>query len=272
MLNKIFSKVSKIFDIKFSKRQRYVFTVLTLTAGLVTTQIVPIDQRNEMVVSLGILTFVLSTITQKEDLKGIEYLTLNILPVMFTIAVSYFYFLLPVRWLTRVPTAVLYALGIYAILLTENIYNVAAIRSIQLLRAAHSVGFLTTLITAFLLFDTLISFHSSSFINLVFVLIICFPLILQSLWSMVLEQRISKKIIFSTILSSLIIAETAFMLSFWPINTTIFALFLTTLLYSIIGILQQKLIQRLFPQTLKEFITVVIITFLLIIVTTKWGG
>ena len=64
-------------------------------------------------------------------------------------AVAFFYFLLPVRWLTRIPVVVLYAVGIYALLLTENIYNVAADRTIALLRAAHSVGYLLTLDNVF---------------------------------------------------------------------------------------------------------------------------
>ena len=67
----------------------------------------------------------------------------------FTAAIALFYFLLPVRWLTRVPVAVLYAVGMYALLLTENIYNVAADRTIALLRAAQSIGYLLTLLTYF---------------------------------------------------------------------------------------------------------------------------
>ena len=61
------------------------------------------------------------------------------LPTLFTAAVGLFYFLLPVRWLTRLPVVILYSIGIYALLLTENIYNVAAERTIALFRAAHSL-------------------------------------------------------------------------------------------------------------------------------------
>src|SRR4030042_1211151 len=57
----------------------------------------------------------------------------------------------------RFPFLVFYGLGIYALFLTTNIYTVAAIRSIALLRAARGVGFVLTLTTAFLLFDALLS-------------------------------------------------------------------------------------------------------------------
>lgn len=268
-LNNLFKK---IFKIKISKRKQFVIVVFILMIGLIATQLVVIENRVQMVIGLGIASFLFSTFVLREDLRGIEYLTLSILPTIFTIAVAFFYFLLPVRWLTRLPTAILYALGMYAILLTENIYNVAAERSIQLLRAAHSVGFLISLVTVFLLYNTVFSFHFIAEINFGLVLIISFPLIIQSLWSMMLEPKLSGPVFFGSFAGSLIFAEIAYILSFWPINSIILSLFLTTFFYTIVGILQQKLVERLFPNTLREFLGVTIITFLLVLLTTRWGG
>lgn len=264
--------LKKIFSFKLSKRQQFVMAVLLLAAGLIATQLTSIEKRGEMVVGLGLASFILSIIVLREDLKGIEYLTLTILPTMFTVAVAFFYFLLPVRWLTRLPTAFLYAFGMYAILLTENIYNVAAERSIQLLRAAHSVGFLITLVTVFLLFDTVLSFHLNPFLNLLLVFVISFPLVLQSLWSIVLENKLSSEVLQGSLVASLSFSQIAYILSFWPINTTIFSLFLTTIFYCLTGILREKLIDRLFPKTLREFLGVVLITFIVVLLTTRWGG
>ncbi len=264
-----------IFDtikrIRLSKRQQFVVVVLLLTIGLVTTQLIPIEQRLQAVGIFALSSFLLSLFSLREDLKGIEYLVLPILPVMFTVAVCFFYFLLPERWLTRVPTAILYGFLMYAILLTENIYNVARIRSIQLLRAAHSVGFLVTIITAFLLFDTALSFHLTSYYNAILVFAISFPLTVQLLWSMVLESRISKSIITGSLVCSLTLAQSAYFLSFWPVNITIFSIFLTTLFYSISGLIREKLIDRLFPNTIREFLGVALVTFLLLAFITRWG-
>lgn len=265
--------IKNIFSrLRITKRQEFVISIFILVLVLIATQLVAIEQRNEMVIVLGFLSFVFSIIVLREDLRGVEFLTLTILPTMFTVAVAFFYFLLPVRWLTRLPTAVLYALGMYAILLTENIYNVAAVRSIQLLRAAHSVGFLITLTTVFLLFDTVISFHWPPLVNTGLILLISLPLVLQSLWSMLLEPKFSFEVVTGSLVTSLILAQSVYILSFWPINTTILSLFLTTIFYSIAGILQQKLIDRLFPNTLREFLGVAFITFILVILTTRWGG
>lgn len=265
--------IKKILSqLRISKRQEFVIAIFILVLVLIATQLVAIEQRNEMVITLGVISFIACVIVLRDDLRGIEFLTLTILPTMFTIAVAFFYFLLPVRWLTRVPTAVLYALGMYAILLTENIYNVAAVRSIQLLRAAHSVGFLITLIAVFLLFDTILSFHFHPLTNTILIFLISFPLVLQSLWSMSLEQKFSYLVLVGSLISSLVFAQVAYILSFWPINTTILALFLTTIFYSCVGALQQKLVDRLFPNTLREFLGVALITFILVILTTRWGG
>jgi hypothetical protein len=88
----------------------------------------------------------------REGIDGIEWLTVLTLPPLYTAGVGLFYFLLPVRWLTRLPVAMAYGLGMYVLLLTENIFSVASIRTIQLLRAAQAVGFLLTLVTGFFLY------------------------------------------------------------------------------------------------------------------------
>src|SRR3972149_249894 len=157
----------KRWDRRFTltKRQQFVAITILLTFGLVLTQLVSDELRYLFVTGLALVTFLFSAFALREDLRGVEWVTLLTLPTLFTAAVALFYFLLPVRWLTRVPVAVLFGVGIYALLLTENIYNVAAIRTIALLRAAHSVGFLLTLVTYFLLVQTALSFRFPFYIS-----------------------------------------------------------------------------------------------------------
>lgn len=252
----------------FSKRQEFVLATSILTFGLLLTQLVGFDQRFEMVGGLSILAFCLCAFALREDLKGIEWLTLLSLPTLFTLAVSLFYFLLPVRWLTRLPTVIFYALGIYALLLTENIFNVAAERSIQLLRVAQSVGFLITLVSIFLLFDTFFSFHLGSLSNFLAVFFISWPLFLQALWSVRLEAKLSRPIFFYSLFLSLCLAELAFVFSFWQVRPTIEALFLTTVFYSLAGVVQNYFLGRLFKKTVNEFILVLLVVFLLTFFTS----
>ena len=255
----------------FSKRQQFVAVTVILTLVLMATQLISDTLRLDILLVVSGIAYILSAISLREELRGWDFLTLLILPSYFTAAVFVFYFLLPTLWLTRLPIAVLYAVGIYAILLTENIYNVASERTIQLLRAAHSVGFLLTLVTTFFLMDTVLSLRLPFYLNTAISILVLFPLILQALWSMELTQKISGMVLWSSFALTLILVELVALFSFWPIRTTIEALFITTIFYSLVGMTQQFLIGRLFPNTSREFLLVLVIVFFLVVGMTRWG-
>lgn len=254
----------------FTKRQQFVGITGILTMVLMLTQLVPLDFRYPMVVALFIVSYLLCAFALREDLHGAEWGTLLILPSFFTAAVAVFYFLLPTRWLTRLPIAVLYAVGIYALLLTENIYNVAAARTIALLRAAHSVGFLLTLATYFLLVQTVLAYRFYGWINALLIGCITYPLTIQILWAMNLEPLIGKRVRELTRIITVIAVELTWIFSLLPVRTTLLALFLTTCFYGLVGMGQQYLADRLYKRTVWEFFGVVAIVGVILIVTLNW--
>ncbi len=264
----------KRWDRKLSLTKREQFVIITgiLTIGLFLTQLVSTDLRYVMVAVLSVATYVLSAFGLRDDLKGIEWATLLILPTAFTGAVLLFYFLLPIRWLTRIPVVALYAVGMYALLLTENIYNVAAERTIALLRAAHSVGFLLTLITYFLLVQTLLSFRLAAPLNALFVGIISFFLIFQGLWAMELEGHVSVRLRHLSVLLTVIFVQLSWGFSFWPVSLVLQALFLTTCFYSLVGMAQQYLVEKLYKKTVIEFFSVTMLVFIIVFLATHWRG
>lgn len=270
----MFKKLKKIIKKKlnFSKREKFGLAIGFLTLIFLSIQLVYSSWRYPLVGFLLIATYLFCAWGLEEDLTGIEWLTLFILPVSFVASLSLFYFLLPVRWLTRLPVAVLFALGLYAILLVENIYNVAGERTIQLLRAAHAVGLLLTLFTNFLFLALVFALHLPFYGNMLLVFLISFPLILQALWSIKLEEKITPELWGFALTLSLVISELALVFSFWPFPTVIEALFLTTVFYSLVSIVQQHFSQRLFKRMLWEFILVSLIVFVLVFFTVRWGG
>lgn len=255
-----------------NKRQQFVAVTLLLTGGLVLTQLVPVEARYPLVVILALFSYLGSAFVLREDLKGVEWLTLLTLPTLFTGAIALFYFLLPVRWLTRLPVAALYAVGIYALILTENIYNVAASRTIGLLRAAHSVGFLLTLVTYFLLVQTILAFRFFVFTNTLLVGILSFVLVLQSLWSMELEGEVSRRVWRLSLTLALVLSQMTWAFSFWPVTTTLQALFLTTCFYGLVGMAQQYVVEKLYKKNVIELFSVVAIVFVVVILATRWRG
>lgn len=255
-----------------TKRQQFVIVTILLTFGLVLTQLVGDDWRYPMAIGLSAFAYLLAAVALRDDLKRIEWLSLLTLPTLFTAAVSLFYFLLPARWLTRVPVVALYAVGMYALLLTENIYNVAVDRTIALLRAAHSVGFLLTIVTYFLLVQTVFAFRFPFFSNAILVAIISFLLVFQSLWAVVLESPVSSRVWRITLSIAVVLAQTAWAFSFWPTQSTLVVLFLTTAFYGCVGMAQQYLVEKLYKKTVIEFFSLTAIVFLIVLFATRWRG
>ncbi|OGG01861.1 hypothetical protein A2Z33_01255 [Candidatus Gottesmanbacteria bacterium RBG_16_52_11] len=262
----------KTRKIELSKRQVFVLTTGILTCLLVLTQLVPAELRLQMVGLLALLCYALAALSLREDLNGIEWLTLLTLPTMFTAGVSLFYFLLPERWLTRIPVAALYALGIYALLLTENIYNVAVNRTIALLRAAHTIGFLLTLVTFFLLTQTLFALRLNPFLNAAVIMVLAWLLYSQALWSILLTAQLGSIVRRVSIILSIGIGELAMLISFIPATSTAASLFLTTWFYITAGISQQYLLERMYKKTIAEFAVVFAIVFIFFLIITDWRG
>src|SRR3989344_980673 len=179
-----------------SKRTRMALTSAALTIGILAIQSVDVDNRYQSSGLLAGLAYGLSAWSFSEDFKGIGWLTVLVLPVLYPVSVALFYFLLPDRLLSRMMIMTIFGIGMYALLLTENIFNVAAIRTIQLLRAAHAVGFLLTLMVAFFLWDTIFSFRLYGWWNAILVLVSSFPLILQALWSVNLEEKLTAEVVY----------------------------------------------------------------------------
>lgn len=270
-------KTNIIFKIKrwnrkiaLSKRQQFVIVTIILTLGMVFTQLVSNEFRYPMVILLSVFTFGLFAFALRDEFEGIEWLTLLTLPTLFTCATGIFYFLLPIRWITRIPVATIYALGIYALLLTENIYNIAAIRTIALVRAAHSVGFLITLVTFYLLTHSLLLTRLNLLFNAFGTFFITFLLSVQLLWAINLEEKISHKIIILSSVSAFIIGELGFYVSLIPSTITFATLFLTTCFYVLSGMMVQYLQDKLYKKTLTEFLFVIIIVLFIYFAGISW--
>ncbi len=253
-----------------SKRQIFISSTLLLTLGLIATQLLPTAFRYPSVLLLGFFSFLFSAFCLRENLSRHEWLTLLTLPTLFTLGVSYFYFLLPVRWITRLPVAIFYALGYYGVLLTENIFNVSAGRTIQLIRAAQTVGFYLTLITCFLFLGLLFSLRLPFFVNFLLVFVVLSLLFVQYFWSVRLTDKVERTVWIYAWVLALVTSQIALAISFWPVRTVTSSLFLSSIFYAFLGIGGYQLQERLFKRVALEFITVPIFVFILMFLTTSW--
>lgn len=255
-----------------SKRKRFIATSILLSLGFIGVQIVPDQYKILSITSLAIFTEILFMWSLWEGIGFDMTMVSLFLPFFYTMGVGFFWFLLPTNIFARIPVVFLYGLGIYALCLTSNIYTVSAIRTIALLRAARGVGFVLTLLTFFLIFDTLLSLRWWVYYMAPMVFLISLPVYFQGFWSFNLSKVFSIQVLTVTIISSLVVAEIAVALFFWPVSVVVGSLFLTVTAYMVLGLGQAELEGRLFSQTVREYLLVGIAVFFGMLLATHWSG
>lgn len=261
-----------MISFRMSKRKRFIVTSVLLSFGFIGIQFLENQYRFLAIGGLGLATFLLFIWSLREGLgRNLTFLTL-VLPVFFTIGVGLFWFLLPVNIFARLPAVIFYGLGIYALCLTTNIYTVAAIRTIALLRAARGVGFVLTLVTSFLIYDAILSLRAAIPITVLATSLASYPLFLQGYWTIPLKTSFQKELFVISAISSIVIGQIAISLYFWPVTVVVGSLFLTVTVYVLLGLGQARLEARLFTQTVREYLIVGILVFLGMFIATRWGG
>lgn len=255
-----------------SKRKRFLITSAVLSLGFVVTLLFANQFRFLAIGILAVLTFVLFYWSLKEGLGRNATLLSLVLPTLFTLGVGIFWFLLPASIYARIPVVLIYGIGIYVLCLTMNIYTVsAAVRTIALLRAAKGVGFVLTLLTSFLIFDAIFSIRAIFPVTFVLVFITSFPLYLQGFWAIELQEKFTKDLALLSAITSLITAQMALSLHFWPVTVVVGSLFLTSTFYMLLGLGQARLEGRLFSQTVSEYLIVGLLVFIGMFFATRWG-
>lgn len=254
-----------------TKRRKFILSSLLLTAGLTFIQFGLLQNRYLAIGGLCLATIILVLWSLSEALRGVIWLMSWILPFWFTVGIGLFYFLLPSSIFTAIPVIVFYLLGLYALFLSENIFAVASIRTIQLFRSASAVSFLLTLFTSFLLYDTVFSFRLPFYLNFIYVFLISFFLFLHGIWAINLEEKVSGQVLLHTVFFSFLIGEVGLALSFWPTTIALASLFLTSLVYVLSGLVQAHLSDRLFKRTIREYLMVGVTVFMVLLFYTRWG-
>ena len=246
------------------KRQKFIISVAILSLALFFSEQLFGKGGIYIAILLSIFTDLFVFWALRKDLQDNFSPQIFILPLLYTLACALFYFLVPVRFMTRVGMTSLYALGLYSLLLSENIFIVSSIRTIALLSSARTVSFIITILSYFFLSNVVFSLHFNIVITLLLIFAFSFPLILHSIWTHTLEGSLRSQVEW-IFLIALCLVETGFILWFWSTTPTIIALFLTGVFYILVGISQIWLDKRLFKGVMWEYIWVAVIVFLVFV-------
>ena len=222
-------------------------------------------------VFLSSLGAVLLYLALYADIRGTFYYPILILPFFFTISFSLFYPLIPARLLTRIILILLYAFGLYSLFLSQNIFAVSAIRTINLLRSARIVSFVLTIIVLFLLTNIIFSLRFPFFITPILISMLAFLLNFQSLWAYSLSKEFVRESITLSFLVSLALGQLALVLNLWPVTAAIYSIFITGIFYAYSGLTRAWVEKRLFKGILWEYVWVAFLAILILVFFSNWG-
>lgn len=254
-----------------SKRQQFVVGVLFLALCLFIGDYLFGKYAAVLAFVLGFLTDAILLIAVHEDLQDQKGIQPFILPLLCSVSFGLFYFLTPARLLSRIILTILYAISLYSLFLSENIFIVASIRTIALLNSARIVTFIITLISYFFLSNIIFSLRLSLIPTVAIFSVFSALFVLQALWTYTLEWDIRKEIHWTAGIT-LILLEIAAVLWFWPTSPTVVALFLTATLYITTGLAHTWFDKRLFRGVLWEYAWVAVFAFLILLWFTHWQG
>jgi hypothetical protein len=213
-----------------------------------------------------------------------------VLPVMFTLGSGLFANFLPaaiprmfgrafqletsmlLAGIFKILYFLLYALAMYGILLIENIFSVASIRTIQLFRAARSVNFILTLVASLFFYTVALSLKIPFWWIAPIVFGVSLILSYPSFWSVDLKGDLLHDAGRYSLAVSWVTASASMVLAFWPVKAFMGGLMLTAILYSLLGILEQRLSSRVYLESLLEYGVTLIIIFIIGFYTTSWVG
>ena len=252
------------------KRIRFVISTVGLAAILLISTFFFFDKAFIFIPLLILASYGASFFSIYEGIEKIEWYMLFLMPVLLSVAMYLFYFLFPVRWITRIPFIFIYAISMYAVFLSFNIFNVGVEKNLQLYRAGFSVNYFIQTMVFFIVGNVVASFHWGFLANALIFGLLAGAMSLQLYWSIRLDMHLRKEVISHMLLTALLVAEGSLLLSFFPLQESIFALVLAVLYYCIAGLTHLYLDERLFKHSITEYASILIVILTILFLSLSW--
>jgi len=197
------------------------------------------------------------------------------LPVAFFVGFGLFMAIFPYNLLTAIPASIFFGLICYVIFSIENIFFVAiGYKTVPLYRAAYTFSLMVMLLTAFFAYDTILSFRTYFWVNAIAVFLTSMLLFLYQFWAIAIElpdDGKNKSISAYVIVPSIVMAELALIFSFWPVGIFKGSVYLVSVFYIILGLLQADIRERLFKRTWTGLLWVALAVLIGVVGMTSWG-
>lgn len=256
-----------------SKRGKFVVCVLTLSIAMFFSEYATGGVVLFLSLLLGISTVIFLYVILRQDLSKKSYFfPIFILPFFYTVSFALFYSLVPSRLLTRLILTFVYAFGAYSLFLTQNIFTISSLRTINLLRSARIVSFVITIFVLFFLCNIVFSLRLPLYITPFLIGGLTMLMSMQFLWSYSESKEGGNNVLIFSGYIAFMMTELAFVLSLWPASAAIYAIFLTGMFYTYSGLSHAWIEKRLFKGILWEYVWVGVLSILFLLIFSQWGA
>lgn len=250
-----------------SKRDRLFLFSLLLTFFLTLIPIFYARFGYLVVIVFALVALVFAAVCLWDYLSGIEYLTLLTPPTALALGMGATLIQFPnLSLVFRLIYYAAFFLVFYICLLSLNIFNVAAEKTLPLLRAAYTVGFLITIFIALPLFTLIYKSDFDLPGQILAIALAALSLSFASLWSLYLPQNKPASAAKAAVMVSLLLVETAFVFSLFPMESFFRSLLLATFFYIYLGFAHQHLRKTLTSRSLLEYLLVGTVIILIVFV------
>lgn len=197
-----------------------------------------------------------------------------LLPTSFFVGFGLFTAFLPYSVGLTVILSVFYGIILYMIFLVENVFLVAiGFKTVPLYRAAYTVSLIILLLSSFFMFDSLFSFRLGYWWNGGWTLIIAAVIFLYQFWAIAIDlpdDGSSKQMKAYIVVPSVLMAELAIVLSFWPTGIFKGSVYLVSVIYIFSGLIQAEIRNRLFRRTWLMYVWTGVAVVTATMIITKW--
>lgn len=261
--------------LSFSKRTRMILATVASTAAFFASISIPFVYFPLVVVVFGIAIYILTWYGLKDYIDGKEWYMLFVTPVVWSVVWYLFYFLTPIRWISRLNALLAYIVMYYAILSTNNILNVAKSQSLQLLRVARTVNQIIHVTMTYLFILVLFAFEFHWALNSFFTFCYFSFIYTQFYWSHFVGGGGSRGDVSyqsPSVLTSVIITTLATFMFFLPIYTLAQRVaILAASTYVLSGLLVVHIQDKVFPTYYREFVIALLIIIPALLLSIQWG-
>lgn len=239
-------------------REKFVIIAVVLGLLLWLIQLTPLSWRYTAIISFSVFTYLATALALKKNITKKLWLTFLPVPALYSLTIGSFYFLLPSHFWSTIIILGLFSLGMYALFLTGNIFSFSQERTIQLLQAAKNVTLFFAILISLLGVQVIFSFNWPFYLNFLTIFFLHFLLLLNNVWSVNLDEKLTLKLFQLSFWSCLLISEIALTLSFLPLATWHISLLIMSVFYLILGILHVYLSAKFFKRAINEYLLLTI--------------